>query len=99
VRRLGFVLALLATSAIAVSTLWAVLRPGPVWLRLACAPAAVLFVAILGTQKIFSWGDPTVLRWLVSGMVYIVSLAGLLAIYRYAGLRLVHKTAGGWLVR
>jgi hypothetical protein len=98
-RRFALILALLATSAVAASTLWAVLRPGAVWRRIACAPGAALFVAILGTQKIFGWGNPAVLRLLVAGVVYIVTLAGLLAIYRRAGLRLVHKTAGGWLVR
>jgi hypothetical protein len=90
---------LLAPSAVAVSTLWAVLRPGPIWLRLACAPTAVLLLSIYGAQQMLGWSYTAALRLLVSGLVYIVALAGLLVIYRQAGMRLVHKSAGGWLVR
>jgi hypothetical protein len=92
-------LRLFAPSAIAVSTLWAVLRPGPIWLRFACAPTAVLLLAIFAEQKVVGWSTPGALRLLVSGATYIVALAGLLGIYRRAGMRLVHRTAGGWLVR
>jgi len=58
VRRLEFLLLLMAISAIAVATLWAVLRPGPVWLRLVCAPTTVLLLAVFGTQKPLGWSDP-----------------------------------------
>jgi hypothetical protein len=99
VQRLEFVLSLLAISAVAVATLWAVLRAGSIWLRLVCAPTALLLVAAIATQKLLGWHESAVPRLLGSGVVYIMALAGLLAIYRRAGLRLVHRTAGGWLVR
>ena len=97
--RVDSLLSLMAIAAVALATLWAVLRPGPVWLRLACAPTTVLLVAVFGSQRILGWSDSAVFRLIVIGVVYVVSLAGLLGIYRRAGMRLVHKTAGGWLVR
>ena len=97
--RLDFLFSLLAISAIAVATLWAVLRPGPVCLRLVGAPTAVLLLAVFGTQRLLGWSAPAVPRLLATGVVYVVALASLLGIYRRAGTRLVHKTAGGWLVR
>ncbi|MEX2141470.1 MAG: hypothetical protein WD894_19545 [Pirellulales bacterium] len=95
VPRMHSLLAAMAVSAVAIATLWAMLRPGAVWLRLLLLPTTALLIAALGTQQLFRWsiaGVPLV------GVVYSVTLAGLLAIYRRAGMRLVHKTAGGWLV-
>jgi hypothetical protein len=92
-------LAFFATSILGLATLYALLWPGPLRRTRAVAPIGVLTVALFFGRKWFGWQGEETIAIASAGIFFIVTLAGLLSVYRRAGVRLLAKTAGGWLVR
>jgi hypothetical protein len=88
-----------AVAVVGLATLWAVLWPGSVRHPRSFAPFALLAVVVFFEQRAYSLGATDVTGVATAGLLYILTLAGLLAIYRTAGWRLVASSGRGWLVR
>jgi hypothetical protein len=96
---LATTLSIVGIAAIGLATLWGLLRPHALSAG-SLLPAA--FVLVLDTvigKKAFAWTLHDTSFAVAAGIFYIIVLSALLYVCRRAGLRLVHRTAGGWLVR
>jgi hypothetical protein len=89
----------LAVAVIALATLLAVLRPGVVCHPRSLTPFALLAVFVYFGQRAYGLVVADVFAVFMAGLLYILTLAGLLAIYRAAGWRLTVTSGRGWLVR
>jgi hypothetical protein len=89
----------LAVAVIALTTLWAVLWPGSIRRPRSLAPFALLAVFVFFGQRAYGLSVADTIGVATAGLLYILTLAGLLAFYRAAGWRLVASSGRGWLVR
>jgi hypothetical protein len=89
----------LAVAVIGLATLWAILWPGSMRHPRSLAPFALLAVFLLFGQRAYGLRGADTIGVATAGLLYILTLAGLLAIYRAAGWRLVATSGRGWLVR
>jgi hypothetical protein len=88
-----------AVAVIGLATLWAVLWPGSPGHPRSLAPFALLAVFVFFGQRAYGLRAADTIGVAAAGLLYILTLAGLLAIYRAAGWRLVASSGRGWLVR
>jgi hypothetical protein len=89
----------LAVAVIGLATLWAVLWPGSMRHPRSLAPFALLAVFGFFAQRAYSLSVDRTVGIFTAGLLYILTLAGLLACYRAAGWRLMAGSGRGWLVR
>jgi hypothetical protein len=89
----------LAIAVIGLATLWAILWPGSMRHPRLLAPIALLLVFAFLVQRAHGLNAADTICLSMAGLLYILTLAGLLAFYRAAGRRLVASSGRGWLVR
>lgn len=96
---LGTSLRFLAVAVIGLATLWAMLWPGSIRHPRSLAPFALLAVFVFFGQRAYAPRAAVTIGVATAGLLYILTLAGLLAFYRASGWRLVATNGRGWLVR